>query len=238
MLHITHDLADPGVAAAGLTRQRRFIGENLHPGICEARIAALAQQLADLCGQFAARIDQRALDLESRYRCRQAARQLIGGVLQRRPVHRWLGRPVASQARERIEQFIDALPRRRNHRADGDAPQPATQCIDVDLDTAGLGSVRHRQCHQHRETERQQLLDEVQPLVQMGGVDHRQDTAGPCHVRYPAKDDVRSDALFQRMRGQREHARQVDQLDTLLAEFRDAGVSFDRNARIVAGPLP
>ncbi len=237
-LRVAHDVAHPGVSPAGLTRQRRFIGEYLRPGFSKPEVAALTQQLADLGGQFAARINQRAFDLETRYRVRQSVGQLIGCVMKFCPVSRRLRYPVTSQARERSQQFIDALPGRRDHRADRDTPESATQCIDIDADTAGLRSVRHRQCHEYRQPEREQLLHEVETLVEMCCVNHGEDAARPFHIGYPAEDDICGNALFERMGRQREHPGQVDQLDALRADFRDAGMPFDSDARIVSGPLP
>ena len=123
------------------------------------------------------------------------------------------------------------------HRHDRHA-EPFRQCGDVDFDLPVAGQIDHVQRDDRRQAQREHLADEEQIPLQVAGVDDGQHDVGRRGVVAAAEQHVDRDHFVRRARREAVRARQVDQLERLPVVLQVAGLLFDRDARIVADPLP
>ena len=237
VLNVRHHFADPAIAPARLARERRLLTKQARTHALKPLPAAVAQQARNFAGEIAVAVDERALDLESGDSCRQIPGEFLGRGAERVPEGGQFGRRHVGEPRELGLQGVDALPCRCHDRADAHAAEAFAEGPGVNAYAAGFRRIRHGQRDHERQAELHQLLDEKQALVQMRAVDNGQDPGRPRRVGHAPQNDVGGNSLLQRMRRQREHARQVNELEAAAGRGGDADMLLYRHTGIIPGLL-
>jgi hypothetical protein len=217
--------------------QRRFRSEYALPDLLQSCCATCAEIIRYFVGEFAVSVDERAFDLDPRHRCRQIPRKFLGRGLQLLP-ECWQGRfRCIGKFCDRCAQGNHTVPGCGDDGAHGNAAQAALECFEIDAYATFFGSIGHRQRNQQRQSEFHELLHQVQALVEMCGINDRDDPGRSLHIGHAPHDDVAGDAFLERMRAQCEHAGEIDQFECRVIEPQGADMLFDRNAGVVAGLL-
>ena len=103
--------------------------------------------------------------------------------------------------------------------------------------SVGGCDICHRERHDHRYLHFHELLQQVESLVQVRGIQHHQQPAGRMRICHPAQDNVYRDTFIGRIAAQAVDTWQVDQFDGGGFQLHGSGMFFNRNARVVPGGL-
>ncbi len=80
-------------------------------------------------------------------------------------------------------------------------------------------------------------MHQVQALVEVGAVNHRQDSGRLCRTWHASQSNIHCDPFFGGMCAQGESTGQIDQLEHRIVETRNANMFLDRDAGVIADLL-
>jgi hypothetical protein len=183
-------------------------------------------------------VDQKALDFGSAQWNARRRRKFLRSSGQFGPGFGSLRRRRFWQIDQGIAKFIDALPGGRNDPTNPRTAKMRRQLVHIDFQTVQFSGIRHGQGDNDRALELYQLLHEIQSLVEIGRIDNGKNTVRRLGTGHATKDHVDRYLLLERMSAQRVRSRQIDKLDGPVVGLERADMPLDRNARVVADPLP
>ena len=136
-----------------------------------------------------------------------------------------------------VFERVQATARGGDNRVNLDAAQVPLQDFDGDVDAVGSGHIRHGHCHDHGQLHFHQLLQQVQALVQMRGVQYDQQAIRAGRAFDSAKQDIDGNSLVSRKAAQAIDSGQINQFQSAVLELHGTGMFLDRDARIISGGL-
>ena len=204
------------------------------PGFCSLRRFVAEQTVADRfdfigtdvliengCA-LALRVDQGLDHVDALQRASDLLHQLVSRAAQFRP---GFGDGWRRRLRDMLQgrlQIVEAATGGGHDGANGQAAQVPLQDLDGDVDTAGRSGIGHGERHHGWQLHFHQLLQQVKPLVEVGRIQHDQESIRPGRLVHASQNDVHGDALVRGKAAQAVNARQVHQFQGTGAELRDS----------------
>jgi hypothetical protein len=238
LYHLIEHFADPAVTHACFRGERGLITEQPVAEFLQRRRGAVVEARQELLLCFARSVNQEPLDLGDARVGRCVHGEFAGSGGKFRPGLAGLGRLELGDPRQRIAKLVDALPARRDHRANRHAAELRGQPGDVDAQTLELRGIRHRQGDDHGPLEFEQLLQQIQALVEVGAVEDGEYPVGRRGAVHVPENHVNGDLLLERMGAECVGAGQVDEFERPVVHLERADVALDRDTRVITDTLP